>query len=289
MKKHALIFACCLPLMFLLIAHLSMTPRTARAGGSWYVANGGNDADDCLSPTTPCESINAAIGKASPGDIIYVGAGTYTSPYSNVVYLDKSVILSGGWNPSYTVQVSFSTIDGQGSRRGIYVDWLVTAVIERFEILNGAADWGGGVSVQGSTLDLLESNVHDNSASFNGGGIYNGAGSLTIQGGHIENNTADGGGGIYNDGSLSLIGTTISNNSAGGGGGIRNAGVLTVTASTINSNVGSGGGAIFIDNPSGALAIVNSTISGNQGGGVYVYGVDSDVRIQNSTIAHNST
>ena len=37
-----------------------------------YVAPGGSDANDCLAPESACETIGAALGKASAGGTIHV-------------------------------------------------------------------------------------------------------------------------------------------------------------------------------------------------------------------------
>lgn len=37
----------------------------------------GSNSNDCLSTATPCKTITAAVGKALPGDSIYVGSGLY--------------------------------------------------------------------------------------------------------------------------------------------------------------------------------------------------------------------
>ncbi|MEM5775671.1 MAG: hypothetical protein AAGU05_11785, partial [Anaerolineaceae bacterium] len=51
--------------------------QRVQAAGPWFVSPTGNDANDCLTETTACATINGAIAKASPGDIINVLAGTY--------------------------------------------------------------------------------------------------------------------------------------------------------------------------------------------------------------------
>jgi len=89
--------------------------RPARAAGPWYVAPGGSDSNSCLTAGSPCATINGAIGKATSGDTIKVAVGTYTSTAgSEVVLIDKSLTLSGGWDSGFTTQSGMSTIDGQG-------------------------------------------------------------------------------------------------------------------------------------------------------------------------------
>ena len=60
-------------LAFIGISQLTSISHEVQAAGPWYVAVTGSDMEgDCLSVLTPCATINGAIGKASPGDTIYV-------------------------------------------------------------------------------------------------------------------------------------------------------------------------------------------------------------------------
>jgi hypothetical protein len=98
---------------------------------------------------------------------------------------------------------------------------------------------GGGIYVdQGASLTLTDSAVTGNTASTStavglGGGVYN-AGTLTLEGDTVANNTANAGpgtsdgsdygatgygGGIYNAGKLALVGGTVANNTANAGVG----------------------------------------------------------------------
>ncbi len=131
----------------------------------------------------------------------------------------------------------------------------------------------------GTHLNLIGMSVTGGDGSASGGGIYN-AGTLTVTGSTISDNTADSGlntasgGGIYNAGTLTVTGSTISDNTARGhdynvayGGGIYNARTLTIANSTIAGNTSQGGqsvigygGGIY---SSGVLDMTASTIADN--------------------------
>jgi len=82
------------------------------APNTWYVAPTGNDTNDCLSASTPCATINAAIAKASPGDVIYVAEGLYTGAGPEVVLITQGQTLSGGWDASFAGRTPPSTARG---------------------------------------------------------------------------------------------------------------------------------------------------------------------------------
>lgn len=153
---------------------------------------------------------------------------------------------------------------------------------------------GGGLHVTGDSDVVIDGTaVLFNSAALEGGGLWNGTGTMTIQNGAtIDGNTAagdaldDGGGGIFNNGgSLVITGatTTIQNNRAtgltGAGGGIHSAsgGSVSVTGATINNNTASiDGGGLFAEGDSGNVSITQATFTsntaGDSGGGVFVDG-----------------
>src|SRR6185503_5030572 len=97
-------------------------PQRAHAAGPWFVSTTGDDSNDCLSSTTPCATINGAIGKASAGDTINVATGTYTGTGTEVVLINKSITLLGGWDEAFTTQSGISTVDGQNVRNGMYAN-----------------------------------------------------------------------------------------------------------------------------------------------------------------------
>lgn len=172
---------------------------------------------------------------------------------------------------------------------------------------------GGGLHVSGpGDSNITDGMVNGNSASREGGGLWNNTGVMTIDGVTIDANTAlgaaadDGGAGVFNNGgTLNILNETIiSNNiatgaSSSGGGLLSTAGTVTVNNSTFDSNSANrAGGAIeLID---GDLMFTNSVMSNNDvngtagtpapgnGGGFHVTGTDGTITFDTSTITGNS-
>jgi hypothetical protein len=112
---------------------------------------------------------------------------------------------------------------------------------------------------------------------------------LTIQNGRAPD-AADpnaGGGGILNAGTLTLIGCTLRNNTAHVGGAISNTGVLVVDSCLIASNSAVNGGGI--DN-TGTLRLSGTTVTGNhassRGGGIYNAGNATGANY--TSVTHNT-
>ena len=84
----------------------------APAATTWYVdAATGDDGDDCLSSGTACETIGAAIGKASGGDPIEISAGIYSE---HDIAISKALTLNGAG-----AQVTI--VDAGAAKRGFTV------------------------------------------------------------------------------------------------------------------------------------------------------------------------
>ncbi len=262
-------------LTLVVLLGMALAHQQVDANGIWYVAPTGSDTSDCLSPATPCATLNGAIRKASPSDTILVATGIYTGSGDEVMLIDKNMTLSGGWNMSFTLQISASIIDGQATRRGITVFGTspigcggVVANIERFIVQNGDAgiSGGGGIFNCGTvtvTNSLIVSNTMGDSSSSGGGG----------------------GGGILNrTGTLVLNNSTVSNNRIIGGfegGGIANlAGVATLNNSTISNNSRDG-----IYTFVGTVNLNSSTVSHNAGRGIFMQA--GTINLRNSILANN--
>jgi hypothetical protein len=243
-----------------------LTPPTARAAGLWYVAPYGSDDGPCDNPSAPCKTIHTAIAKAQFGDIIHTTNGTYTGTGSDIVLIDRSLILSGGWTVDFTKQDGYSVINGPSKYSSLKVLAGVSAQVDHFIFQNSPDDWSEiSVYIEGNlTFDHVM--VVDNEWI----GIY-------MQG-------------LY--ASLTLNNSSISHN---GGFGIEmiDAASLSINNSTISDNGESGGEAGIIiassGNPIPQIILNNSTVSGNVGPGIDLfnsYGM-IELALNNTTIADN--
>jgi len=263
----------------------------------WYVAAGGNDSNDCDAPATACSTVPVALHKPGffDGDTVLVAADTYTGTERQVLLVDRSVRLRGGWDTSFGNQSGATVLDGGGSRRGMVVTSGTAAVVERFVVRNGFSDgwagWGdGGGILSHGPLTLSDCIIRNNRAYYGMGGAIMSGSDLTLNRSEIVANQATkDGGGVYVSGSLTLNASTIRRNVSGFfGGGIRADGPLTINASSVSENVAtSRGGGIYCAN---VMTMTNSTVSGNssgpRGGGIFSATPDPMI-LNSSTIGGN--
>jgi uncharacterized repeat protein (TIGR01451 family) len=264
--------------------------------GTRYVAVDGHDDEDpdignvktnnCTDPVHgPCRTIQHAIDQAWPGDEIWIGGGVYSDVVTatvggeiveQVIYLDKSVTLRGGYYAGYWAQppapfTHTTTLDGQDARRVIYVPAGYTPTLQYLALTGGSADaggatgqLGGGLYNAGSDLTLLANAVHNNRANQSGGGLYSAAGNLLLQNNTLYRNHAgeDGGGLNVAGGRARLENNTFNANQATNGGAIYNAASMALTNTILADNMilsesGGSGGGIY---NSGAITLAYNNI-----------------------------
>jgi CSLREA domain-containing protein len=231
------------------------------------------------------------------GITVYELGGTLiiNSPVELAGYGDSGTIVDGMRHNS-VIQV----LSGQVTLRGLTIRGS-----------GPDASGGGGVRVDGGTVDILDAHITDNRATSGGAGIYAGpAATVTLRRVTIDGNNADGafGGGIWNKGMLrvydSLIGGTPAGvrkgNESDRAGGIRNdAGATlnlintTVSGNFVHSTSGAGVGGIsnlgfaFLNN----VTITNNTGAKNNPGSFRGGGVQTSAPgilvVNNSIIAGN--
>jgi hypothetical protein len=239
--------------------------------------------------------IQSAVDAAWDPDLINVADGTYNEN----VKIDKSLTVKGAG-------AGKTTVDGQklGSVFSIGSGAVVT--LDDMTITNGQASYGGGIYNDG-TLNLKSVLITGNTATLDGGGIFNNNyGTINLNQGSTvggaspedANIATYDGGGIYNvgHGTINLNkGSSIVGNNAERGGGIYNQGGTTFHnyfipgTATVNINGGSitdntatyYGGGIYnyaygdgTGNYGTATVIMNkgSSITGNtagSGGGIW--------------------
>ena len=209
---------------------------------------------------------------------------------------------------------SFYTDNGLGKGAGV----TVTGTFSGNEATGNEATGKGGAIYNDGTLDkagkkggimtITDATFDGNKADF-GGAIFN-TGTLTINGGSFEGNTADkAAGAIYNaaDATLTVDGVTFANNSSAKAGAInsmagKNNSTTTIKNSKFNNNsaVNGMGGALANssnndkENPnqvfSGKMTLTDTTFSGNtaRNGGALWNGAQWTVDITGGSFDNNS-
>jgi hypothetical protein len=262
-KRPAKRFSLCVILTFALALSVPLPAATAPSAIG-YVAPAG-----ACGGATPCfASIQDAVDAAEDNDEIRVAAGTYYGVhtisferlgkshwYRQVVYIDKSLTLLGGYSPEdWTTPnptAGPTIIDAERKGRGVTIfgDGSQSVRIAGFTITGGdytslgnppeeshlcsvrGADCAGGLFAQDVELVLQRCIVHDNIVSrtqdySSGGGVYLWflRGDSRLEDMVVSGNSADGprgqGGGIFVQGGfgLSMVRTTISGNRSDAGG-----------------------------------------------------------------------
>ena len=223
---------------------------------AWFVSVTGNNANDCISETTPCASINAPLFKSDFWiyDYIFISEGEYSQGS-----FDRSVNISGGWNTDFTSQVGYSTIDGTNS-----------STIQAFK--------------PNARLEILPQITVDH-INFKNTGI-----SITDVEISMTNSIISGGSGIL----LNHLGTALFDRVViqdSWGYGIKlyyvDNSEIIIRNSAIVNNATYG---LLVDTfvKTTQIIIENTTLSGNRRGAIFIDDEDVDVDLNNVTITQNS-
>lgn len=217
------------------ISDVTITGGSATSGGGILITDG-----ESLTLTDVTISDNAASGDASTegGGGIFNSGGTLNISSSAIrgntalgtAGSGGGILTSGG-----TVTISNTTVSGNAASRagggiedqsGAGLGLTLTAVHLDNNVAELGPGNGGGLHVTGAgDVNIVGGQVTGNFATSEGGGLWNGTGSMTISGGAvIDANSAagsgadQGGGGIFNaGGTVDVQSSTISNNVATAG------------------------------------------------------------------------
>ena len=288
----------------------------AEGGGLW---NGGGTmtVNRTLIRKNVAKGDDADMGG---GGLYNNGGGTIVLNNNVRVFDNKATGMSGSGggilnNVGATLKISDSQISGNEANRagggiedasGAATEFTVmNTTIER-NVVNTAPGNGGGIHVGGDgNLMITGGMVNTNVAGQEGGGLWNGAGTMTVTNVLLRDNVAlgndadDGGGALFN-----LAGTLVVNNArlhgnkatgtSGSGGGLLSiAGAVTVDGGTIRNNVANraGGGVEIVD---GSYTSTDVTYDGNDagsnpgnGGAFHVTGMMSTVDITGGEVTNN--
>lgn len=181
-----------------------------------------------------------------------------------------------------------AVVNPNGFGGALYVEYG-TAAVRDSVFLGNSARLGGAVYVESNATVTMAGSptvspfpsplqLNANSATWDGGAIYNVDGVMTI------------------DNALLTVNKTPTQTLLlGFGGGIYNSGVLTLTRSTLSRNEGRFGGGLYFGGGSPTArgwiegTLFRRNLSGGRGGGMYVSGpVSASVTVSNSAFRDNS-
>jgi uncharacterized repeat protein (TIGR01451 family) len=305
--------------------HIAATDVTTR-----YVSSvSGDDAGDCTDDAAPCETIQYAVDGADDGDTVLIATrdntteATYTGSGENVVALDKSLTLHGGYlyvhtTPpvsAWTRGVQPSTVDGQDQRRAIHVSGDVTVTLRMLALVNGQATQGGDVYAEDARVRFVATPILSGTADY-GGGLYlkncrtafdlgdlSGDFGFELDDGLLEQlgvsglllvqgNTAQYGGGIYVEGGRpALAGLAVTSNTAtvdGGGLYLQGGGPVFAGGLVMDNQAGNRGGGLFLEES--AARIAGTAVYSNtavDGAGFYLDGPIAFSELTVPIIANN--
>jgi len=241
------------------LTNSTVTGNVANLGGGGIVAGTAN--------LTGCTvSGNSASGL---GGVMILGGGGIVADFANLT--------------NCTVTGNF--IAGVGDGGGLLT--YGTATLTNCTVRGNSTPQGAGGGVSGTTVNLTDCTVSDNTARDGAGGVS--AVTANVTRCTVSGNVAlAGAGGGIGAGSATVGRCTVSGNMAlGGAGGGISAGTANLTGSTVsdNTSAGNGGGGVN----AGTANLVNCTVSGNTtrgyGGGLFV---DVSGNLLNCTIAENT-
>jgi predicted outer membrane repeat protein len=298
-------------LIVAVLAASSVMPRTGILRAEGEAASGG-----VVGTGTPASCTSSALQTAlTGGGLVTFNCGpSPVTIVSNTYVITADTTVDGG---------DLITLDGENLRQHFLVQTGARLTLQRLTLTRGNFANGGSIYNQGITV-LANVTFDRNSASGNGGAIYNAAGgalvvnratfsknqvplgvgyggaiaslgNITVTGSLFTQNEARYGGGLFVGGSAlgEVINTAFSANKAqmfGGGLYMNNdSSAITVTHAAFDNNTAASGAGL--GRSGGRLTVQHASFTDNtavsQGGALNVSGVGVPVRVVNTTFSGN--
>ncbi len=231
------------------------------------------------------------------GGALAVNLGSITD--NNVFVSIDSSVFRGNSAQNYGGSLYFNAVSVTSSEVVKMIDTIIS---------KSSATKGGAIYNENSPLSIIDSQIINNTASLQGGGLYISSSNsfLKIESTEVIQNQAFKGGGLYNSGyTLSFTNiysgnTSLGNKTSSWGGGIYNTSVVYSKGDQYlaNQSEGLGGGiynyGTFESTNSAQFTIIDAVINDNTAGGsnsegggaIYNQGT---VLLRNSTLTNNRT
>jgi hypothetical protein len=241
--------------LMILLAHPALP---VHAAAELFVSEDGSGTD--CTRINPCD-LTTGLNTSATGDVVIVKAGLYTTGNGTgheVVFLDKTISLLGGWDGDETgiiVRDGLSTLDGKDAQRVI----TITGGSTIHPVVDGWTITGGNAT---GIVSFACKNWYSGDILGCGGGIYINGAEPTISNNLIYGNVA--------------ADATAGSEGAGGGLYILNSGGTVITNNDIHDNdacingEGDGGG-IFINDSGGKTSVFHNQIHENEGSSTSYY------------------
>jgi len=319
MHKHR----CRRPTFFtqIILSILFLLYSSAVAEAILHVKTNGDDANSGSSWDLAKKTVMAAINASVTNDEIWVAAGTYAEN----IEIIKEIALYGGFKGNETAReqrnfgANLTALNGSSSGTVVTISGGVgaNARLDGFTVTEGSSDYGGGISISGSSPTIASNVIKLNIASVSGGGIFCSDASPIIIGNNIISNFSgeDGGGiGCWRNSSPIIANNWIVGNasnytdtsdftSVGGGAIFTTAADLdgspdktcvafpVIINNIVAANGGDNGAGIRINDLNfGTATVTNNTVVANSGTGIYWQREFSDtsVVLSNNIVVFNA-
>jgi hypothetical protein len=240
---------------------------TDSSGGGVFALNAVEITDSHITANVTSGSGGGiAIGTTRPYIPVAAAAISSSEITDNVAADGGGIAVGTAANPLYAFTIESSsvlhnsaTLDGGGILANVLVQFQVS---HSYLAQNSAGSDGGGINVRSTTIDIFESEVSENTAAGNGGGLWmHGVGKLeaaTI----AENGAGHSGGGVWWEAEQLYSGAPID---------------CFILSSTISGNkADETGGGLFIENGYGVIistTVQHSTIALNSAGNYLISGL----------------